>query len=252
MSDNRSALGWDLRARRIAAGLSQQRLAEVSRLSVRAIGDIERGKSQWPYPDSLRRLADALQLRGQARAEFFAAGQRRDAAGAAEVADRARPGSWRQRVTEVVPRQLPAPVRHFVGRSGELAALAGLLGQAGQDTRPTMVIAAIGGLAGVGKTALAVQFARQIAASFPDGQLYVNLRGYDPALPPMPAAEAVRLALDAFQIPAGRIPASAGGAGRAIPQRTGRQEGADRGRQRGRRRPGPAAAARQRRAPWSS
>jgi DNA-binding SARP family transcriptional activator len=119
------------------------------------------------------------------------------------------PDARRQRSGTVVPRQLPAPARHFAGRSGELAELAGLVDRARQDARPTVVISAIGGLAGIGKTALAVQFARQVAGSFPDGQLYVNLRGYDPALAPMPAAEAIRLALDAFAIPAGRIPASA-------------------------------------------
>jgi tetratricopeptide (TPR) repeat protein len=86
--------------------------------------------------------------------------------------------------------------------------LAGLLDHAVSDTGPAVVISAIGGMAGVGKTALAVQFARQIADRFPDGQVYVNLRGYDPALPPIAAEQAIRLALDAFQIPAGQIPAS--------------------------------------------
>jgi tetratricopeptide (TPR) repeat protein len=207
VSDDRPALGELLRARRLVAGLSQQQLAEVSGLSVRAIGDLERGRTLWPYPDSLRRLADALDIREQARAEFFAAGQHRDAAATAK-ADLAGPDSQPQRPGAVVPRQLPAPVRHFAGRSGELAELAGLLDRAGQESRPAVVISAIGGQAGVGKTALALQWAHQAAERFPDGQLYVNLRGYEPALPPMPAAEAVRLALDAFEIPAGRIPAS--------------------------------------------
>jgi tetratricopeptide (TPR) repeat protein len=72
----------------------------------------------------------------------------------------------------------------------------------------TVMISAIGGAPGVGKTALAVRWAHQVASRFPDGQLYVNLRGYDLALAPMSAAEAVRLFLDAFQIAAERIPAS--------------------------------------------
>jgi tetratricopeptide (TPR) repeat protein len=206
VSEDSSVLGRILRARRLAAGLSQQQLAEASGLSVRAIGDVERGRSRWPYPESLRRLADALDIRDQARAEFFAAGRLFDAAaaGAVAAADVRLP-----RPDAVVPRQLPAPARHFAGRSDELAVLAGLLDQSGRGGRQTIAIAAIGGLAGVGKTALAIQFASQIARSFPDGQLYVNLRGYDPALPPVPAAEAIRLALDAFEIPAERIPASA-------------------------------------------
>ena len=61
---------------------------------------------------------------------------------------------------------------------------------------------------GIGKTALAVQWAHQVADRFPDGQLYVNLRGFDPAGPPVTPAEAVRGFLDAFEVPAARIPVS--------------------------------------------
>ncbi|MGW0431235.1 helix-turn-helix domain-containing protein [Micromonospora sp. NPDC003197] len=70
----------------------------------------------------------------------------------------------------LVPHQMPADVVGFVGRRGELAALRG----------PVTVVS---GPAGVGKSALAVRFAHQQAARFPDGQLYLDLRGYDPALP---------------------------------------------------------------------
>jgi DNA-binding SARP family transcriptional activator/Flp pilus assembly protein TadD len=110
--------------------------------------------------------------------------------------------------TDVVPRQLPASVRYFAGRSSELAALTELLDRKGARTPGTVVISAIGGTAGVGKTALAIHFARQVAESFPDGQLYVNLRGFDPTLAPKLPAEAVRLALDAFAVPAEQIPAN--------------------------------------------
>src|SRR5215470_858250 len=82
-----------------------------------------------------------------------------------------------------VPRQLPATVAYFAGRSGELAALTRLL-RSGADTSGTVVISAIGGTAGVGKTALAVYWAHQVADQFPDGQLYVNLRGV-----PIPAGK---------------------------------------------------------------
>jgi hypothetical protein len=71
-----------------------------------------------------------------------------------------------------------------------------------------VVISAIDGMAGIGKTALAVQWAHQVADRFPDGQLYVNLRGFDLAGPPVTPAEAVRGFLDAFEVPAARIPAS--------------------------------------------
>src|SRR5690348_2824289 len=60
----------------------------------------------------------------------------------------------------------------------------------------------------VGKTALAVHFAHQVAGDFPDGQLYVNLRGFDPAGPPMTPGEAVRIFLDALGVRAGQLPAS--------------------------------------------
>jgi hypothetical protein len=60
----------------------------------------------------------------------------------------------------------------------------------------------------VGKTALAVHFAHQAAGDFPDGQLYVNLRGFDPAGPPMTPGEAIRIFLDALGVPAAQLPAS--------------------------------------------
>src|SRR5262249_20237277 len=106
---------------------------------------------------------------------------------------------------ERVPQQLPAAVAHFAGRGGELAALTGLLrGRA--ERGGTVVSSAIGGTAGVGKTALAVYWAHQVADRFPDGQLYVNLRGFDPSGSVMDPAEAVRRFLDALQVPAERIP----------------------------------------------
>jgi DNA-binding SARP family transcriptional activator/tetratricopeptide (TPR) repeat protein len=101
-----------------------------------------------------------------------------------------------------VPRQLPPPVTSFTGRGNELAALADMLTVAG----PATVITAIGGTAGVGKTALAVHWAHQVAASFPDGQLYVNLRGYDPGQP-MSAADALARFLRALGVPGPDVPA---------------------------------------------
>jgi hypothetical protein len=85
----------------------------------------------------------------------------------------------------VIPQQLPAAVPHFAGRVGELARLTGLLrGRAERDG--TVVISAIGGTAGVGKTALAVHWAHRVCDRFPDGQLYVNLRGYAAGAPLRP------------------------------------------------------------------
>jgi len=88
-----------------------------------------------------------------------------------------------RRMIRVVPRQLPAPVRHFVGRLDEQSALDALLDSVSASPGP--VLAAITGTAGIGKSALALQWAHRAAQRFPDGQLYVNLRGYDPVGPPL-------------------------------------------------------------------
>jgi DNA-binding SARP family transcriptional activator/Tfp pilus assembly protein PilF len=104
----------------------------------------------------------------------------------------------------VVPQQLPGPVRRFTGRDRELVALTELLEQQAA-TPPAMVIS---GTAGVGKTALAVHWAHQAAARFPDGQLYLNLRGFDPSERPVPPAEAFGALLEGLGVSAERIPAS--------------------------------------------
>jgi DNA-binding SARP family transcriptional activator/Tfp pilus assembly protein PilF len=105
-----------------------------------------------------------------------------------------------------VPRELPAGVGHFTGRETELAALYELLDRSGEQAPGAVVISAIGGTAGVGKTALAVHWAHQVAERFPDGQLYVNLRGYDPAQP-MTAADALAGFLRALGVSSQDIPA---------------------------------------------
>jgi DNA-binding SARP family transcriptional activator/Tfp pilus assembly protein PilF len=104
------------------------------------------------------------------------------------------------------PMTLPTAVPGFTGRERELEVLSGMARRPGGP----VLITAIGGTAGVGKTALAVQWARRAAAEFPDGQLYVNLRGFGPA-EPLPPAEALRGFLDALQVPATQIPADLNG-----------------------------------------
>ena len=104
------------------------------------------------------------------------------------------------------PRQLPATVPNFAGRAAELAALTRGLEDGGAAGRSRIMT--ITGVAGVGKTALAVRWAHQVAQCFPDGQLYVNLRGYDPSGSPVPAADAVRGFLIALSVPAEIIPAA--------------------------------------------
>ncbi|MFJ8598280.1 AfsR/SARP family transcriptional regulator [Streptomyces shenzhenensis] len=104
------------------------------------------------------------------------------------------------------PAQLPADLHTFVGRQAELDAVRALLPD---DGRPpgTVVISTIGGMGGVGKTTLAVHWAHEIAGRFPDGQLYLNLRGFDPTERRMAPDEAVRIFLGALGVPPLRIPA---------------------------------------------
>ncbi|WP_238412577.1 AfsR/SARP family transcriptional regulator [Saccharothrix deserti] len=93
---------------------------------------------------------------------------------------------------KAVPRQLPAPQRWFTGREKEIADLT--------EPASTVVITAIGGTGGIGKTALALHWAHQHLDDFPDGQLYVNLRGFDPAGEPVAPQTALRGFLEALGV----------------------------------------------------
>jgi DNA-binding SARP family transcriptional activator len=106
-----------------------------------------------------------------------------------------------------VPRQLPAAVADFSGRDTELAALTEMLHRAGAGGPGTVVISAIGGTAGVGKTALALHWAHQAAPQFPDGQLHVNLRGFGPSGTQAEPEAVIRGFLDALGVPPGRTAA---------------------------------------------
>jgi DNA-binding SARP family transcriptional activator/tetratricopeptide (TPR) repeat protein len=107
-----------------------------------------------------------------------------------------------------VPRELPPAVPGFTGRSAELQTLSTLLNPSSEQAAGAVVISAVGGTAGVGKTALAVHWAHQAAGRFPDGQLYVNLRGYDPGQP-VPAADALAGFLRSLGVPGQDIPPEA-------------------------------------------
>jgi tetratricopeptide (TPR) repeat protein len=108
-----------------------------------------------------------------------------------------------------VPRQLPAAVAGFAGRSAELEVLAGLAEQAASGAGAAVVISAIAGTAGVGKTALAVHFGHQVARRFPDGQLYADLRGFSPAGDRVPPAQVIRGFLEALGVAPQAVPADA-------------------------------------------
>jgi DNA-binding SARP family transcriptional activator/Flp pilus assembly protein TadD len=105
-----------------------------------------------------------------------------------------------------VPAQLPADVPAFAGRTDHLERLDALLPDPhGAPSTTAVVITAIAGTAGVGKTSLTLHWAHRVRLRFPDGQLYVNLRGYaaGPALRPIDALAGF---LPALGVPAGQVP----------------------------------------------
>ncbi|WP_433301582.1 ATP-binding protein [Actinoplanes sp. CA-030573] len=188
-----SAFGLAVRAHRRRLGLSQEDLAERIGVSTSTIGKVEAGRISRPRPATMRLLADAFGLTGEARDSFC-----QTAGGPPPT----QPAPTRP------PAQLPPEMFPFTGRAEELARLDALLAMSGD--RPTVaVISALSGMAGIGKTSLAVHWARRVSGHFPDGQLYVNLRGFDPYGRVMDPADAVRGFLDALGVAPDRIPAGA-------------------------------------------
>jgi tetratricopeptide (TPR) repeat protein/DNA-binding XRE family transcriptional regulator len=195
---------------RRASGLSREELAERAEVGVRTIADLERGRTTRPYRHTVGALADALGLHGQQREQFMGMSRQRlkppigaQAATGQSVGWGAtnQPGPW---TTLAGPaRQLPAAVSHFNGRTAELGELTRLLKTTGAGQG--VVVAALAGTAGVGKTALAVQWAHQVASQFPDGQLYVDLRGFGPEAP-VPAGDALAGFLQSLGVPGLHIP----------------------------------------------
>jgi tetratricopeptide (TPR) repeat protein/transcriptional regulator with XRE-family HTH domain len=177
-----------LAQRRKALGLTQEDLAGLLHVERSTVFRWERGECE-PQPSIRPKLADALKVPVDRLEGLLAVD-----------------GTPRSGAAPQVPRQLPAAVADFTGRTAQLAALTQILDEACGDSPGTVVISAIGGTAGVGKTALALHWAHQVADRFGDGQLYVNLRGFDPSGVPMAAADAVRGFLDALGVPPDRIP----------------------------------------------
>ena len=168
-----------LAERRKALGLTQEALANLIGVERSTVVRWERGETE-PLPLMRPRLAGSLQVSADRLGELLAPGAPAgpDSSGAGADGPHAGTGT-------PLPRQLPPAVAAFTGRTAELQVLTKILD--GTGTPGTVVISAIGGTAGVGKTALAIQWAHQVRDRFPDGQLYVNLRGYDPDRPTPPA-----------------------------------------------------------------
>jgi len=102
-----------------------------------------------------------------------------------------------------VPRQLPAVPRYFVGRVPEYAALA----EAYEKAAGAGLIVAISGPGGIGKTWLALHWSHRFIDHFPDGQLFVNLRGFDPQGAPVPAEGVLRVLLEGLGVAPDAVPA---------------------------------------------
>ena len=182
-----------LRKLRADAWLTQEELAKSSGVPPRTISDLERGVAVSPHRDTVRRLAGALKLTGQVRAEFEAVARGRPVSAAAEAEIGA-------------TRTLPRDIASFTGRQPELQEL---MDAAFGAVEPGGVVAihAIGGMAGVGKTALAVHAAHRLAPRFPAGQIFLPLHGHTPGHRPVTPGEALASLLLTIGIPAAKIPA---------------------------------------------
>ena len=178
------SFGQLLRQLRTSAGLSQEELARAAELSTRTVSDLERGINLTARSQTAQLLADALALAGPGRAAFLAAARGRDLPAGAVAATRG----------------LPRDVASFTGRANELAELT-TAAQAGG-------IWVIGGMPGVGKTTFAVRAARQLAARYPDGQIFLALHAHTPGQHPVPPAAALANLLQTIGITPAQIPPS--------------------------------------------
>ncbi|HEV8561123.1 MAG TPA: tetratricopeptide repeat protein [Actinophytocola sp.] len=171
--------------------LSYREIAARTGWSHTAIAEYFTGKTLPPVD----RFDALIGLLGATAAEQGSLATARD-----RVAERHRRTGGRHAGKATV-HQLPADIAGFCGRAEHLAQLDVLLAEA-----PAVAIAAVSGTAGVGKTALAVHWAHRVADRFPDGQLYVNLRGFDPTGSAVRTSDAIRRFLDGLDVPPQRIP----------------------------------------------
>jgi DNA-binding SARP family transcriptional activator/tetratricopeptide (TPR) repeat protein len=180
-----------------------------ARLMIALAGCGQQAEALAVYHDLCRRLDDELAIRpgpDLAQAHQLVLRQSVPSARTAAPVRVLACGAAPQRNT---PRQLPSVVPGFTGRTAELQTLTRMVDEVGGDSPGTVVISAIGGAAGMGKTALALFWSHQVADRFADGQLYANLRGFDPSGTPAAPEEVVRGFLTALGVPPERIPPTA-------------------------------------------
>jgi transcriptional regulator with XRE-family HTH domain len=179
-----------LRELRVKAQLTQEDLAEAAGLSTRTVSDLERGVNRRAHKDTARLLADALGLIGPVRAQFEALARGRVPSGAGTNGAAA------------ATRTLPRDIASFTGRQRELDDLVGAMAAPGR----VVGIHAIGGMAGVGKTAFAVHAAHQLAPRFPAGQIFLPLHGHTPGQQPVDPGDALASLLLTAGLAAAQIP----------------------------------------------
>ena len=184
-----------LRQLRKDSGLTLEDLAARARVAVRTISDLELGKAKSPRESTVSRLAWGLRLEDPVKARF-------------EAVARGRPiTDGLPAITATAPPQtLPRDIASFTGRVPELAQLTDeAAGNGG-----VVSIYAIGGMAGVGKTTLAVHAAHQLANRYPDGQVLLPLHGHTPGQRPVAPADALASLLQSVGVDAGQIPSGVG------------------------------------------
>jgi tetratricopeptide (TPR) repeat protein/transcriptional regulator with XRE-family HTH domain len=189
-----------LRQLRDEAGLTQEQLAEAAALSARSISDLERGITRTARHETARLLADALGLTGSKRARFEAAARGRRQGPAVQ------PDAEMLGAPRATTRTLPRDISAFTGRAAELERLLSEVADAA-PSGGVVGIHAIGGMAGIGKTTLAVHAAHRLADRFPDGQLFVPLHGHTPGQRPADPAKALASLLLSAGFAASQIPA---------------------------------------------
>ncbi|MFJ5229237.1 ATP-binding protein [Kitasatospora sp. NPDC088391] len=215
-----------LREQRRRAGLTQEELAERAGVSAHAISMLEAGRRR-PRLSSVTRLAAALGLDEAARTRLMSAAEGAaegaadtpPAAGTAAAATATATAGTAAATAAEPPNgaagasrcQLPADTRLFTGRAKELDRLLALAREAPAGSDAGMVvISAIDGMGGVGKSALAVHAAHRLRGSFPDGQLFIDLHGHTPGLAALAAEDALDWFLRSLGVPPQLIPQDLG------------------------------------------
>ncbi len=211
-----SAFAGELKRLRQLRLLTQGELSKAASVPVRTISDLERGISRRPHPDTIRRLAEALDLVGAELAAFYVAARASavpyqdeqvavsadtQAAGAESAPGPAAASGDRAGGVAAAARTLPRDIASFTGREQELTEL---LGAAEADA--PVGICVVDGMAGIGKTAFAVHAAHRLADHFPDGQIFLELRGHVPGQAPADPADALTSLLQTVGVDARQIP----------------------------------------------